>query len=489
RDCVSEGLLAASHDYSDLSDADVVLVCVQTDKDGFKPDYGPLMGALEHLAEALSKKPPENIPIVCFESTLAPSTMSTIIRDLFGKYGLVEGKDVLLGNSPNRVMPGRLVERVAAADKIVAGLHPLTSKLIARLYERIVTKGKLHQTNSMTAEVVKTLENAYRDVRIAFATEIVRYCDERDIDFFRLRDLVNERLAQADSASHNATAVPVGGILVPFIGVGGHCLPKDGILLWWRKIEAGTDTSTSLILQSRLINDDSPAQTLRLAEASIGQLAGRRVALMGAAYRFDSEDTRNSPTLATAVQLRDKECSIRIHDPYVKPGDQNLVRFGLDEYFTNSIEEAVGNAEVCIFCTGHGVYDQDLEKIVAAAPRLEVVVDGANLFTAGRFENLKYAGIGRGTSEPSAELLDFAEQSFRVMEHGVANEVRSLAEFLNERFSSSRFNDVIFEEVQRLAATCATGCEISATKSPLEAPSIDGYQSHLARCAAAASKG
>jgi len=76
-----------------------------------------------------------------------------------------EGRDLLLGNSPNRVMPGRLVERVAQSDKIVAGLRPVTVQLIGRLYERIVTGGELHRTSSLTAEVVKTLENASRLVR------------------------------------------------------------------------------------------------------------------------------------------------------------------------------------------------------------------------------------------------------------------------------------------------------------------------------------
>ena len=78
--------------------------------------------------------------------------MATVIKDHFAKYGLIEGKDILLGNSPNRVMPGRLVERVAAADKLVAGLHPLTPKLIKKIYTQIVVKGTLYPTNSMTAE-------------------------------------------------------------------------------------------------------------------------------------------------------------------------------------------------------------------------------------------------------------------------------------------------------------------------------------------------
>ena len=243
---VKEGLLSASHDFSRLSDADVILVSVQTDKKNFEPDYGPMFGALEKLAEALKNKPPDKVPLVIFESTLAPTTMETLFREHFEKYGLSEGKDILLGNSPNRVMPGRLVERIRDSDKLAGGLHPVTPKLISKLYSHIVTKGTVFQTNSLTAEIVKTLENAYRDVRIAFSTEIARYCDNHDIDFYEAREKVNSLLSQSDKASSDPNAVPSGGILIPTLGVGGHCLPKDGILLWWRNIERGTDTSSSL---------------------------------------------------------------------------------------------------------------------------------------------------------------------------------------------------------------------------------------------------
>ena len=270
RNAVEKGTLSATHDFSELSDADVVLVSVQTDKKGFEPDYGPMFGALDKLAEALREKPAGKVPLIIFESTLAPTTMDTLIREHFKKYGLEEGKDILLGNSPNRVMPGRLVERVQASDKLAGGLHPETPKLISKLYNHIVTKGTVYQTNSLTAEIVKTLENAYRDVRIAFSTEIVRYCDKYNIDFYSVRDKVNSLLSQSDNASSNPNVVPSGGILIPMLGVGGHCLPKDGILLWWRNIETGTDTSNSLILNSRIINDESPYITLQQAENLLG---------------------------------------------------------------------------------------------------------------------------------------------------------------------------------------------------------------------------
>jgi len=488
KDAVDAKILSATDDYSELSDADIVLVCVQTDKKGVEPDYGPLFGALSFLAKALAKKPDGNVPIICFESTLAPSTMTTVVRDKFAEYGLKEGTDILLGNSPNRVMPGRLVERVASADKLVAGLHPLTPRLISRVYSRIVTKGELHQTNSMTAEVVKTLENAYRDVRIAFATEIVRYCDEHDIDFFAVRDEVNKRISQTDEASGSATVVPVGGILVPMIGVGGHCLPKDGVLLWWRKIESGADTSNSLILQSRLINDESPAMTLSMAEKTVGKIAGQHVALLGAAYRFDSEDTRNSPTLSVAKLLLERQCQITIHDPYVKPNDQNLQRFGLSDYFTNDLEKALSDAEICVFCTGHSVYQHGLDRIIESAPELNAIIDGANLFSKPAVRGPNYTGIGRGRKKPSVEYLDFVEESFRVVEHGVGNEIQALADFLNSNYSDSDFNNVEFDVVRRLASTCATGCDIAPTKIPLTMPAYRGFVSRLVTCAHDATK-
>ncbi|MDH3491684.1 MAG: nucleotide sugar dehydrogenase [Gammaproteobacteria bacterium] len=479
---VADGVLSASHDYSTTADADMVLVCVQTDKKGFGPDYGPMFECLKNLASALQSKPEGNIPVIAFESTLAPSSMTTLIREHFAEYGLIEGQDILLGNSPNRVMPGRLVERVAESDKLVAGLHPLTPKLIQRVYKHIVTRGTLHPTNSMTAEVVKTLENAYRDVRIAYAAELVRYCDKSDIDFFALRDAVNARFGQEDAASGSATAVPSGAVLVPTVGVGGHCLPKDGILLWWRRIESGFDTSNSLIVQSRVINDESPAHAISLAEKAFGSLKGRKVALLGTAYRFDSEDTRNSPTLDLARQLLDLGADITIHDPYVKRDDQNLERRELTDYFTNELGDALADADIAIICTGHGVYASGLDDILSAAPKLEGLVDGANVYGASAFEDkaVGYTGIGRGTQSPPEALIDFATESFRAVEHGVANELSALIDFLNERYASSDFNQVSLDRVRELAGSCVTGCVIAETKADLTVPEYEGFSSRLA---------
>ena len=490
KDAFNAGLLRASWDYSNLADADVVLIAIQTDKAGFEPDYGPLFGGLTDLAKALQNKPADKVPLIIFESTLAPSSMATVISDHFRKYGLIEGQDIFLGNSPNRVMPGRLVERVAQSDKLVAGLSPDTPKLISHLYQHIVTKGTLHQTNSMTAEVVKTLENAYRDVRIAFSAEVVRYCDEHDINFYTLRDKVNTQVEQSDDASNDPNCVPSGGLLIPTIGVGGHCLPKDGILLWWRRILSKQDTMHSLIINSRDINDDSPAQTIELLERTIGAIDNSEVAVLGTAYRFNSEDTRNSPSIQLALQLMNKGCQVTLHDPYVKPDDQNLLKFKVDNIFTRDMDAAVNKAKYIVFATAHQEYMLDRDKILRQAKNLECILDGCNLYQRGMFNGngIAYTGIGRGQQMPEQDFVDYVCRSFQTMERGLANEVLDTCKFLNQHYAENEFNQVQFEEVRRLAASCSTGCDIAKAGpvEPLEP--FNGFHSKLAEAAFQAQK-
>jgi hypothetical protein len=266
------------------------------------------------------------------------------------------------------------------------------------------------------------------------------------------------------------------------VGVGGHCLPKDGILLWWRALEARVDSSASLILGARTINDESPAATLTLAEARFGPLNGRSVALLGTAYRFNSEDTRNSPTLTLARLLLNIGARVTLHDPYVYPNDQNLRRYGLAELFTRDLAAAVAPAEILIFCTGHRAYMADRAALLKAARRAVGIVDACNLFHGADFATggIGYTGIGRGAVAPDETLVDDVYASFRSMEIGLANEVQGLLDFLNSRYAPDAFNRVRFEEVQRIAGTCVTGCAIVAPGVAQPVESTSGFRSTLA---------
>jgi hypothetical protein len=206
--------------------------------------------------------------------------------------------------------------------------------------------------------------------------------------------------------------------------------------------------------------------------------------LLGTAYRFNSEDTRNSPTLTLAELLLQNRCDVVLHDPYVKQEDQKLAKFNLQKYFTNDIEKALNNAEVAIFCTAHRVYSQDREALLKSAPGLQGVFDGCNLFKRSDFNgNVGYAGIGRSDGSPGDTFIDFVHNGFRIMECGVANEVNRFVNFANERFATDDFNRVDFKEMQRIAGTCITGCDIVDSAPIDDLPEYNGFVPRLVQCA------
>jgi hypothetical protein len=289
-------------------------------------------------------------------------------------------------------------------------------------------------------------------------------------------------LSQSDKASSDPNAVPSGGLLIPMLGVGGHCLPKDGILLWWRNNQKGNDNSKSLILESRLINDASPVYTFKQAEKSFGNLHDKKIALLGVAYRFNSEDTRNSPTLALANYLRENNVDYMMHDPYVKNDDQNLLRFNQQEHLTHDLNKALKYADYVFICSAHKEYIDHFNAI-ASQENVKGIMDASNIFNRKQFENNpeKYAGIGKGTEDPSEEFIKFVYDSFRAMEKGLGHELMGLINFYNENYAFDEYNKVKFGDVQRLAKTCSTGCEIADAEGIEAVPVFNGFSSILAK--------
>jgi UDP-N-acetyl-D-mannosaminuronic acid dehydrogenase len=388
---------------------------------------------------------------------------------------------VLLAHSPSRVTRGGMVERIASTDKLIGTLSPETGPRVAAVYARIVTRGSLQCTNATTAEVVKTLENASRDVRLAYAAEVARYCDAQDIDFVAVRRRVNARLA----AESGAGAAPCGGLLVPTVGVGGHSLPKDGPFLWWRALEGGAVPAHSLILEARRINDESPAQVLALIERFSGSVAKRSVALLGVAYRADSDDARNSPTLSLAQLLLARGARVSMHDPHVSAADQNLLRSGLARLFHRDQADALATAEVVVVCVAHQQYLRGGRRWLQHAQRLRSVIDASNAYRAAEIASpaVRYAGIGRGFREPSGALVDAVATGLQTVMRGVGNEAAMLVAELNERFARHEFDRVQIAEVRRLAACCVSRCEVSAEEPIAPLASVDGFRSRLVACA------
>jgi hypothetical protein len=139
---------------------------------------------------------------------------------------------------------------------------------------------------------------------------------------------------------------------------------------------------------------------------------------------------------------------------------------------------------VAIFCTAHRLYFQDREALLKSATNLQGVFDGCNLFKRSDFSgNIGYSGIGKRSGSPEPAFIEFVHDGFRIMERGVANEVATFVDFANERFAKDGFNRVDFNEMQRIAGTCVTGCNIVDPGPIDDLAEYNGFIPRLVLCA------
>jgi len=339
---------------------------VQTPFGDKKPEYSALESALEEIGKYLQKD-----QLVIIESTIAPGTMNKIVKPILErKSGLKAGKDFMLGNCPERVMPGKLLCNIENLDRVVGGIDEKTREKMIELYSHIV-KGDLYPTNCLTAEVVKTAENAYRDVQIAFANELALLCERLGIDAYEVRELVNK--------------CPYRDVHIPGAGVGGHCIPKDSLLL---NYGAG-DFEAKLMLLARKINDDMPYHVVELVKKVLGNVKGKKIAVLGLAYLANSNDTRNTPALPVIKELEKLGADVIVHDPYVKSYEKITL--------TNHLNDALKDADCIVIVTSHDQYHEiDLEKIKKLM-RTPCIVDGRNVFSKEKAEKVgfRFAGVGK----------------------------------------------------------------------------------------------
>jgi hypothetical protein len=153
----------------------------------------------------------------------------------------------------------------------------------------------------------------------------------------------------------------------------------------------------------------------------------------------------------------------------------------LNDIFTRDIETAVKDAEYIIIGTAHKMYFEEKDQILAKAKALKGILDACNTYRNGDITSVKYVGIGRGTKAPEKDFVNFVYDSFRAFETGLANEVNNLCDFLNQKYADGEFNRVKFSEVQRLGASCSTGCIIADTGKISSVPVYKGFSSRLAQ--------
>ncbi len=368
---VGKGLLRASTDFSACADRDAIFVCVDTPIDEeHRPNNSRLVAAATGIGEHMRKG-----TLVVVESTVAPGTMLKVFAPALERASRMSvGRDFKLAFCPERVMPGRLIHNLRTYDRVLGGYDRQSVARATAIYSRFMN-GKLHPTDLTTAEIVKTAENAYRDVQIAFANEVALVCEELGADAFEVRRLVN--------------TCPFRDMHVPGAGVGGHCLPKDP----WLLVHGGKGAKPRLIPTARQVNDSMPGHVIDLACGMLEEAKVERrkanVAVMGASFLQESGDIRNSPSLPV-IHAFAKSARLTVHDPYVTALDGVEV--------TKDVGAALEDADIAIFMVAHRQYSRISANMLKKLMRTPMVVDGRDLFSAERMRKagVKYAGVGKG---------------------------------------------------------------------------------------------
>jgi len=357
---LESGNLHATSNPSEIEGKDAYIICVQTPlKDDKTPDLSYLESAVRTVAKAMKRG-----SLVVIESTVPPLTtlrMAKLIEEL---TGFKAGEDFHMVHAPERVMPGRIFKELVYNSRIFGGITPEGAEMAEKLYRSFV-KGQTFKTNSTVSEVVKLMENTFRDVNIALANEFAFLAHQYGINVFEAIELANTH--------------PRVRIHTPGIGVGGHCLPKDPhLLLWPAKEDFG------LVKLAREINDSMPLFTKDLLFSALMNVLPEEatIAVLGLAYKGDSDDTRNSPALAFIEAIEDDVKAVKTYDPFV-PGT------------SGSVEEAVENADAVVIATDHSAFRSLEWEKLGKLMRTRILVDGRHVVEKPP-RGFLFKGIGRG---------------------------------------------------------------------------------------------
>ena len=370
---VEAGTLAATDSLEALREANAIFICVETpwDPSSHRPDYRALEGALKDVAKRMT-----NGVLISIESTLAPGTMGRVVRPLLeAGSGLKVHEDFHLVHCPERVTSGRLLHNLVHLDRVLGGDDPEDRRRAREVY-REICEGRLLETDWTSAELSKTLENAYRDVQLAFANEAALLCERMGADAFGVRELVN--------------SCPGRAMLRPGPGVGGHCLSKDSLLL-----ASAAEGAVPLLSAAREVNESMLAHARDLVRGALRRegigLRGSRVVLLGGAYKENVAETPNSPGLALYGLLENGGADVRLHDPHMPEQD------GVDLW--RDVAQAAEDADCLVLVTAHDDYRGLDWATLGAAVRRRLVVDLRGVLDQAALggEGFHYVGLGRGS--------------------------------------------------------------------------------------------
>lgn len=376
---VADGRLTATTDTTAaVAQSDVVVVVVPLFVDDeARPDFGWMDAATDAIAAGLRS---ENDTLVVYETTLPVGTTRTRWKPrLEARSGLVEGRDFHLVFSPERVLTGRVFADLRKYPKLVGGLASKGTEKAIAFYEKALQfdeRPDLERGNGVwdlgtaeAAEMAKLAETTYRDVNIGLANQFGVFAAKNGIDVYQVIEASNSQ--------------PYSHIHRPGIAVGGHCIPVYPRLYLWN------DPDATVVRAAREHNAGMPSYTVGLAVgAAGGDLAGKRVVVLGASYRGAVKETAFSGVFGTVAALRDAGAEVLVHDPMYTPAE--LERFGWTVYDLGE------PTDIVIIQADHREYSS-LGK--ADFPGVSIVVDGRRILDRARFDGVTFLVVGQAPVE------------------------------------------------------------------------------------------
>ena len=336
-DLVNCGRIKATTDFSFVSEVDAVSICVPTPLDKYKqPDLSYVVNSSKDVAKYMHRG-----MLIVLESTTYPGTTEEILKPILEGSGLKCGVDFFLAFSPERVDPGNKEFKTKNTPKVVGGVTSDCTEVAAMLYRNVLESDILEVSSPAVAEMEKILENTFRNINIALANEMAILCKKMGIDVWEVIDAAKTK--------------PYGFMaFYPGPGLGGHCIPLDPFYLSWKAKEF--DYHTRLIETSGEINDYMPEfvveNVMKLLNTQKKALNGSKVLLLGAAYKNDIDDMRESPTLKVIEHLEKNGADIIYNDPFIPKFKHND-----KEYVGVEWQDDIDTADIVIITTNHSCYE------------------------------------------------------------------------------------------------------------------------------------
>jgi nucleotide sugar dehydrogenase len=372
RDAVEAGRLTATTNTTEAvrkSNVAVIIVPVMVDEASHEVDFSSIDAATNAVAAGLRPG-----TLVIYETTLPVGTTRTRFGPMLERgSGLQVGRDLFLAFSPERVYSGRIFRDLHQYPKVLGGVTAQCTERAARFYKTVLENvDTLVMKNADAAEFVKLIETTYRDVNIGLANEFARFATEHDLP--------------VDEAIFAANSQPYSHILRPGIAVGGHCIPVYPYFL----INQSPSGEMSLPLRARAVNDDMSAWALRRLDTELGGLAGKRVLVLGLAYRENVKETAFSGAVRLVSELTDAGAIPLLNDPLYS--DEEIARFGA----TPVSLVALPPGDAVILQAYHEQY-RSLDWLSLSALGYKVLLDGRNSLDRPTIEasGMRYLGMGR----------------------------------------------------------------------------------------------